>query len=89
MSDINPQTILKDDFDLKLYMMPILNNKSILDSEFEVTMSKFPAQPIFNAGFHYYIHQSYDLFNNAIQKLVGKIPKFVGRKIEYTHIIKA
>lgn len=72
MSNMNLQNILKDDFNLKLYMMPILNNKVILDSEFEIITSKFPAQPLFNAGFHHYIHQSYVLFEKTMQKLLNK-----------------
>jgi hypothetical protein len=72
MSDTSLHSILKDDFVLKLYMMPILNNSVTLDSSFEISTSKFPAQPIFNAGFHYYIHQSYELFEKIIEKLGGK-----------------
>lgn len=60
------------DFILKLYMVPILENKHILNSEFDINLSKYPSQPLFEVGFHHFIHQSYELFNNAIKSLSGK-----------------
>jgi hypothetical protein len=66
------KTSADTDFDLKLYMVPILNNKSVLNSDFSITTAKFTPQPRFNVGFHYYIHQSYGLFNKKIEELASK-----------------
>lgn len=52
---------------LKLFPLPELDTEP-LKSNFEMDMSEFPARQLFSTGFNYYLHQSYELFNDAIKK---------------------
>ncbi len=57
---------------LNLYTLPTVNGDIVKNSKFDVAVAGFPPQPQFSLGFHYYIHQSYELFQNAIKSQGNK-----------------
>jgi hypothetical protein len=57
---------------LKLFPLPELDEEP-LKSNFEMDMSEFSARQLFSTGFNYYLHQSYELFDDEIKKQGPKI----------------
>lgn len=55
------------DLILKKYPIPEID-EDISKSSFDVVISKYTAQPLSSIGFNRYLHQSYELFNNALNK---------------------
>jgi hypothetical protein len=53
-------------FNLKAYPLPEID-ENILNSDFSVSMSIYNPQPLFNIGFNYYIHQSYDNYEDTLK----------------------
>lgn len=57
---------------LSLFTLPTVNSDLMKNSKFDAAVAGFPPQPQFSLGFHYYINQSYELFNNATKNQGNK-----------------
>ena len=61
-----------NNFNLKIFPIPVINNDIILNNDFDVELSTYTAQPLFNLGFNHFIHQSYEIFEKMLEEQGNK-----------------